>query len=154
MFPRTLTWNDVTGVMNICDRHRGRSPCEYPEFCKLLSTLLCVYASGSAHSRSPPRLHAILRPVRAHRTWTTVPADYARLHRSGNSQGVHPIHLSSASTRQTGVSCQNSYGSSASRTIRTTPTHYFVVAHLDWQVLLFAFGSQLKSSRAIKMWEI
>ena len=54
-----------------------------------LSTVMCVCASGSAHSRSPPRLHANPSTVRAHRICTTVPADYARLHRSGNSQGVH-----------------------------------------------------------------
>ena len=37
----------MTDVTNICDRHRGRSPCEYPAFLlSCLSTVLCVRASG------------------------------------------------------------------------------------------------------------
>ena len=92
--PRTFDLTDVTGVMNICDRHA--SICNSVS----LSTLLCVCASGLAHSRSLPHLYAITSTVRAHRPCTIVPADYARLHQSGNSQEVHLIHLVNASTRQ------------------------------------------------------
>ena len=33
--PRTFVLSDVTGVMDTCDRHRGRSPCEYALYCNL-----------------------------------------------------------------------------------------------------------------------
>ena len=75
--------------MDTCDRHLEAIAMRVSCIVICLSTVLCVCASGSAHSRSPPRLHANPSTVRAHRICTTVPADYARLHRSGNSQGVH-----------------------------------------------------------------
>ena len=67
-------------------------------YCNSLSTLLCVCASGSAHSRSLPHLYATPSTVRAHHYCSTVPADYTRLHRSGKNAGGEPLfHLIRAS---------------------------------------------------------
>ena len=68
MFPRTFDLTDVTDVMNIWDRHMGVIGMRVSCIVICLSTVLCVSASGLAHTRLPPHLHAILRLVRAHRT--------------------------------------------------------------------------------------
>ena len=57
VYPRTFDLTDVTGVMNICDRHMGAIAMRVSCFLICLSTVLCARASGLAHSRLPPRLH-------------------------------------------------------------------------------------------------
>ena len=52
---RTFDLNDVTGVMNICDRHLGAIAMRVS--CNLFCPLCCACVHpDSAHSRSPPHL--------------------------------------------------------------------------------------------------
>ena len=75
--------------MDTCDRHLGAIAMRVSCFLICLSTVLCVRASGLAHSRSPPRLHCAPSTCEGPPHLNNRPADYARCHQSGNSQGVH-----------------------------------------------------------------
>ena len=100
MFLVHLIWHEVTGVMDTCDRHLGAIAMRVSCIVICLSSFLCVCASGSAHSRSPPPLYVILRLVRAHRHCTTVLADYARFHRAEFRRGWSTIPLDPRFPRQ------------------------------------------------------
>ena len=100
VYPRTFDLTDVTGVMNICDRHRGRSPCEYPVFCNRhcpLAVRVCIrlgslaiaaaFACDSSTCEGPPSLYnrpCRLRPPSTKRNF---------------AGGDLPFHLIRASTR-------------------------------------------------------
>ena len=94
-YPRTFDLSDVTGVMNICDRHMGAIAMRVLVTVICLSTVCAFGASGSAHSRSPPR--SVYAPVScgAHRRVVYErAADYAQ-----------QIVLESCSRRKRNQSC-------------------------------------------------
>ena len=87
--PRTFDLTDVTGVMNICDRHMGAIAMRV--FCNLfVCPVSYVYVHPDWLTRDC-RCDCALTPstVRAHRLCSIVPTDYARLNKSGNLQGVN-----------------------------------------------------------------